>query len=184
MGRNRKEHALKLGDKIGEFTVRVRYPYNEKEAVNKRLKYRLECSCGEMVTLPEYYIMRSHGPRTDCGHNRNTLFTDNKLSYNSYQMMHVRCEDPNHVAYKHYGGRGIRVCDRWHRSLPEYQGFKNFLADLGARPSQSVTLDRYPNKNGNYEPGNVRWATGKQQRANQRSREEVDADLAKTGYKR
>ena len=62
--------------------------------------------------------------------------------------MIARCENPGHARFQDYGGRGIRVCERWHL-------FENFLADMGERPD-GRTLDRFPNKDGNYEPGNVR----------------------------
>lgn len=63
--------------------------------------------------------------------------------------------------YHRYGGRGITVCRKWRTS------YAAFLADVGRRPSRFYSLDRFPNPDGNYEPGNVRWATVKEQRANQ-----------------
>lgn len=76
--------------------------------------------------------------------------------------MCCRCSNPNERHYHRYGGRGIRVCDRW---LGEH-GFERFLADVGRRPSSSHSLDRFPNNDGDYEPGNVRWATKKEQANN------------------
>ncbi len=80
-------------------------------------------------------------------------------------MMNVRCTDPDHVAFKHYGGRGISVCERWSFENPD--GFKNFLEDMPPRPSNEYSLDRMQ-VNGNYEPGNVKWATATEQSNNQR----------------
>jgi hypothetical protein len=71
--------------------------------------------------------------------------------------MRYRCENPVKHNYKYYGGRGIRVCERW-------QDFASFLADMGERPD-GATLDRI-NLNGNYEPSNCRWATKQAQMNN------------------
>ena len=80
-------------------------------------------------------------------------------------MMNTRCTDPNHVSYKHYGGRGIKVHERWSWDNPD--GFKNFLEDMPPRPSLEYSLDR-KHPNDNYEPGRVQWATAKEQANNQR----------------
>lgn len=87
-------------------------------------------------------------------------------TYGTWQAMIRRCYDPKHKYFKLYGGRGITICDRWNR---EKGGtFKNFLVDMGERPI-GKTIDRWPNKNGNYEPGNCRWATHKEQCNNQKT---------------
>jgi hypothetical protein len=77
--------------------------------------------------------------------------------------MKERCYGKTRPEYSDYGGRGIRVCERW--LLKDGQGFHNFLADMGPRP-QGMTLDRI-NPQGHYEPTNCRWATAKVQRENQ-----------------
>jgi len=80
---------------------------------------------------------------------------------NSWRKMIERCTSKNAAQYADYGGRGITVCDRWRES------FSDFVEDMKPRP-EGTTLDRYPNNDGNYEPGNCRWATKKQQAANRR----------------
>jgi hypothetical protein len=85
--------------------------------------------------------------------------------YRVYHGMLIRCSDPRRVNYKYYGGRGIRVCSEWIAS------FSSFIDYMGPRPSAKHTLDRYPNNDGNYEPGNVRWATMKEQTKNKRPRQ-------------
>lgn len=86
-----------------------------------------------------------------------------------WQAMLARCLKPTHKYFFDYGGRGIKVCQRWMK-------FENFLADMGRRPDgikgkrPLYSIDRFPDKNGNYEPGNVRWATMKEQATNRRPR--------------
>ena len=75
--------------------------------------------------------------------------------------MLTRCYNPRYRQFNDYGGRGIRVCDRWRTS------FENFLADVGFRPSPEHSIDRIEN-DGDYEPGNVTWATRQDQAAHTR----------------
>ena len=77
-----------------------------------------------------------------------------------------RCTDPGHKSYKDYGGRGIKVCERW-------LTFENFYADMGD-PPDGLSIDR-KNVNGNYEPGNCRWATPEEQASNRRDSFKIKA---------
>jgi hypothetical protein len=83
--------------------------------------------------------------------------------YSSWEHMNQRCRNRNHQNFHLYGGRGIKICDRW-------RSFKNFLADMGLKPTPKHTLDRFPNPAGNYQPSNCRWATMKEQGQNKNPR--------------
>lgn len=82
--------------------------------------------------------------------------------YEAWRSMIARCENPKLKNYKDYGGRGIKIHPEWRAS------FLAFFRDVGKRPSANKSLDRI-NNDGNYEPGNVRWATAKQQQRNRRT---------------
>ena len=100
------------------------------------------------------------------GHARN----GKSLTYRSWQQMIRRCHDPRSRTYPRYGAKGVTVCERWRQS------FRAFLADAGERPSRFHSIDRFPNRSGNYEPGNVRWATATEQARNAKSNRLVTLD--------
>lgn len=85
------------------------------------------------------------------------IFQDHPL-FNTWGSMRQRCLNPKHKDFHRYGGRGIKVCERWAH-------IANFVQDVGEKPSPKHTLDRIDN-DGDYEPGNVRWATPAEQSRN------------------
>lgn len=87
----------------------------------------------------------------------------NSPEYGAWTSAKSRCSNPKDPEYKGYGGRGITVCERWRLS------YQAFLDDMGRKPTPKHTLDRFPNNDGNYEPGNCRWATYTQQNRNSRN---------------
>lgn len=168
-----RKHNLKAGDVVGMLTIRQRLRDDVKtKSPNLKIRLRVECVCGKVFTVPQYYLVRAN-PKTHCGCQNRTIKTEFNEEYRIWLMMHVRTEDPNHVAYKHYGGRGIRVCEEWHKDRGE-EGFRAFLEFVGPRPSPGHSIDRIDNDLG-YQPfqrdgstRQIRWATAKEQRANQR----------------
>lgn len=88
--------------------------------------------------------------------------------YASWVKMRQRCNNPRSVGFKYWGGRGITICERWN-------SFANFLADMGERPSQDHSIDRIDN-NGNYEPGNCRWALVADQNRNKSDKRTITLD--------
>lgn len=90
-------------------------------------------------------------------------------NYNRWNNVNERCFNPNQEHFADYGGRGITVCPEWRKEAGP-KAFCDYLDDnLGTCP-EGMSLDRFPNNDGNYEPGNVRWATRKQQTDNRRTR--------------
>src|SRR5229473_2480438 len=86
--------------------------------------------------------------------------------HRSWNAMNTRCSNPRTKDWKDYGGKGIKVCDRWRRDNPN--GFENFLTDVGKRPLET-TLGRFGDE-GNYEPGNVKWMTRAEQEIERKKR--------------
>lgn len=125
------------------------------------------CSCGKAKAFKQDNLRSGHSQSCGCFQRERTskrMTTHGKANtaeYGIWISMKSRCICRTVPGYKDYGGRGIKVCERWKKSFPA------FLADIGPRPSSLHSIDRI-NNDGNYEPGNVRWATPKEQASNTR----------------
>lgn len=143
---------------------------------NYNAKWIIECDCGTIKSV-EGRSLRS-GNTSSCGCLNYDLIKaeglkckthglTNSPTYYSWTGMNQRCSNPNHSSWKNYGGRGIKVCKRWRHS------FKNFLSDMGERPSLDYSIERSDN-DGNYEPSNCKWADLEEQHNNTRTNVKIE----------
>lgn len=130
------------------------------------------CDCGNTITVRGLSILSGNTKSCGClraekcagnGGGVRHGMSDTK-EYMTWAAIKSRCYNPNMQHWHRYGGRGIKVCDRW---LDKEDGFLNFYEDMGPRP-EDRSIDRIDN-DGNYEPKNCRWATIKEQNANKGS---------------
>jgi hypothetical protein len=135
------------------------------------------CDCGNLTKVIRGNLLSGNVKSCGClreekNKNNNYGFKHGRTSkidgksnrigtYSSWEAMNARCNNPNYIYYKDYGGRGITICNRWLE-------FENFLWDMGERPI-GKTLDRI-NVNGNYEKSNCKWSTPSEQNNNKRSK--------------
>jgi hypothetical protein len=136
--------AINSGDKFGKWTV-----VRQVEKEEKRKHYEVKCECGSIKVLKG--IRLRFGDSICCRKCGSTKHGKvHSKTYSTWECMIQITTNPKHVKFKHYGGRGIKVCEEWLL-------FENFYKDMGERPLK-YELDRIDN-NGNYELSNCRWIT-------------------------
>lgn len=149
-----------VGLKVGLLTVIERAGRDKFYAA----LWKCSCECGNFKNYTTGSLLSGNyktcGCRTLKKARRKKINPKSGLrEYKIWRGMLRRCNNKNYPFFKSYGGRGIRVCDRWTNS------YENFIADMGKSPTPKHSIDRIDNS-GNYEPGNCRWATQKEQMAN------------------
>jgi hypothetical protein len=169
----KRVRSVVVGEKFSRLTAVQFVRYNRRGEV-----WLFACDCGKQREMAEFDVKYGYVKSCGClrversrqihvthGYRKNG---ERSVEYNCWHNMIQRCTNKNRKGWKDYGGRGISVCDRWRLGDGSRTAFECFLGDMGRRPSPLHSIDRYPKNEGNYEPGNVRWATASQQAFNRR----------------
>lgn len=161
-------HAHNFIDLTGRVFGRLTVISEAPRRHRKVPRWLCECSCGKAAVVEGKNLR--HGLTVSCGcfaKEVTSLLTTshgltNSAEYKTWTGMKRRCLNKNDPSYDRYGGRGIRICDRWLTS------FENFYADMGPRPSDGYSIERI-DANRDYEPNNCKWIPMRDQAANKRS---------------
>ena len=155
-----REIAISAGERFGRLVI-----LQEVERTKKyHRRFECQCDCGKICQTNLSELRGGHTTSCGCWMRQKSITHGGKKSVEYRILMGViqRCHNPKNPDFYLYGERGITVCREWRES------FSAFFAHIGKRPGAGYSIDRYPNNDGNYEPGNVRWATAKEQQWNTR----------------
>jgi hypothetical protein len=175
MTRRKKNNPIRPAMQLGDLYILQRVATKKGSSGGQR--WLCECSCGKRITTPQWYLIRKEFPKRHCGCKIAARGTSNTRERGIFYMMHRRCYNDTHVAYKHYGGANppIGVCDSWNKDIVGEAAWENFMKDMGPAPSKGHTLDRIdPYKGYGWQPKdetgepylNCRWATATEQMNN------------------
>ena len=140
------------------------------DCANGHARWHCQCDCGGQTVVESYPLRRAKVVSCGCA-NRDRVASLNLShgeasqetpEYRAWASMLSRCTNPSHKSFANYGGRGIGACRRW------LESYRAFLEDMGRRPTPKHSIDRI-NNDGDYEPGNCRWATATTQQNNRRN---------------
>ena len=153
-------HTIDLiGQRFGNLTVVEKIGSNK----HNKMVWRCKCDCGGIKNARTGDLLAGTAHNCGCSHNKHMQTANGKATriYRIWKNMKARCYSKNTLAFKYYGYRGIEVCKEWHEFAPFHRwALANGYTD-------ELTLDRV-NNDGNYEPGNCRWATRKEQAQHRR----------------
>jgi len=157
----KKRLEIKQGERFGRLTVIKEVEGYMSPGGQTKRKFLFKCDCGNEKEILLADVRGGNSKSCGCVERNFKHGLRKHYLYDTWNGMKQRCLNTNHKGYDDYGGRGIKVCDRWLNSFP------NFLEDMGEKPGPEYSIDRIDN-DGNYEPDNCRWATPSQQVLNQR----------------
>lgn len=149
----------------------VLYPVEDGvKRASGSIMWLCDCDCGQQAIVSSNNLLRGSTFSCGCQKSENVRMRRNSVTHDmcyspewvAWSAMKTRCTREAGPQYEDWGGRGIEVCAEWQ------DDFEAFFAYIGPRPSLLHSVDRYPDNDGNYEPGNVRWATREQQMGNKR----------------
>jgi len=164
---------IEKDQRFGRLIILNEEPVHIKPSGQHSRRFKLKCDCGNEIVTSLNSLRSGNTKSCGCymkeinskihkihGESHSNGKRNYTPTYQSWRCMRDRCLYSGNIRYQHYGGRGIKICDRWN-------DFRNFLEDMGDRP-EGLTLDRFPNKDGDYTPDNCRWATDSEQMKNRR----------------